>query len=81
MTLLTSSVFVLAVIVLFLILLFTLRERIHEFGILMSVEFQERNYRTNLIRTLRVCGNELHLRSYVGQLCSQAILHGALNLG
>ena len=37
MTLLTSSVFVLAVIVLFLILLFTLRERIHEFGILMSV--------------------------------------------
>ena len=34
MTLLTSSVFVLAVIVLFL---FTLRERIHEFGILMSV--------------------------------------------
>ena len=37
MTLLTSSVFVLAIIVLFLILLFTLRERIHEFGILMSV--------------------------------------------
>ena len=37
MTLLTSSVFVLADIVLFLILLFTLRERIHEFGILMSV--------------------------------------------
>ena len=37
MTLLTSSVFVLAVIVLFLILIFTLRERIHEFGILMSV--------------------------------------------
>ena len=37
MTLLTSSVFVLAVIVLFLILLFTLREKIHEFGILMSV--------------------------------------------
>ena len=37
MTLLTSSVFGLAVIVLFLILLFTLRERIHEFGILMSV--------------------------------------------
>ena len=37
MTLLTGSVFVLAVIVLFLILLFTLRERIHEFGILMSV--------------------------------------------
>ena len=37
MTLLTSSVFVLAVIVLFLILLFTLRERIHEFGILMYV--------------------------------------------
>ena len=37
MTLLTSSEFVLAVIVLFLILLFTLRERIHEFGILMSV--------------------------------------------
>lgn len=37
MTLLTSSIFVLAVIVLFLILLFTLRERIHEFGILMSV--------------------------------------------
>ena len=37
MTLLTSSVFALAVIVLFLILLFTLRERIHEFGILMSV--------------------------------------------
>ena len=37
MTLLMSSVFVLAVIVLFLILLFTLRERIHEFGILMSV--------------------------------------------
>ena len=37
MMLLTGSVFALAVIILFLILLFTLRERIHEFGILLSL--------------------------------------------
>lgn len=37
MMLLTGSVFALAVIMLFLILLFTLRERIHEFGILLSL--------------------------------------------
>lgn len=37
MMLLTESVFALAVIILFLILLFTLRERIHEFGILLSL--------------------------------------------
>ena len=37
MMLLTGSVFALAVIILFLILLFTLREIIHEFGILLSL--------------------------------------------
>lgn len=37
MMLLTGSVFALAVIILFLILLLTLRERIHEFGILLSL--------------------------------------------
>ena len=37
MMLLTGSVFALAVIILFLVLLFTLRERIHEFGILLSL--------------------------------------------
>ena len=37
MMLSTGSVFALAVIILFLILLFTLRERIHEFGILLSL--------------------------------------------
>ena len=37
MMLLTGSVFALAVIILFLILLFTLSERIHEFGILLSL--------------------------------------------
>ena len=52
MTLLTSSVFVLAVIVLFLILLFTLRERIHEFGILMSVGISRKEIIAQLLLEL-----------------------------